>query len=178
MEFNCKKCLKIFKHGSSLRRHRKRCPGEPIAKKEDIIEVACKLCDKKFRNKGSMYYHTLRYHHENQSDMKQELPKSSSINDHSETNNETKDHDKNGCKVYGLKRLSSAVPYSMLDVYQIKKNFFQPLHSFFTLEEVLTEKEQALVSAVLDAENLEESRNIVNEDLDIFMNILTKSFTW
>ena len=68
----------------------------------------------------------------------------------------------------------------MLDVYQIKKRFFQNLHSFFNfkLEIMLSEGEQALVGAILETNNLSECRDILNENLYIFVGILTKANVW
>ena len=72
------------------------------------------------------------------------------------------------------------IPYGILDVYQIKKRFFQNLHSFFQfkLEEILNSREQLLVGAMLDSNSLEESRVILNEHLDIFISILSKAQNW
>ena len=73
-----------------------------------------------------------------------------------------------------------SIPYGILDVYQIKKRFFQNLHSFFQfkLEEILNSREQLLVGAMLDSNSLEESRVILNEHLDIFISILSKAQNW
>ena len=73
-----------------------------------------------------------------------------------------------------------SIPYGILDVYQIKKRFFQNLHSFFKfkLEEILNSREQLLVDAMLDSNSLEESRVILNGHLDIFISILSKAQNW
>ena len=73
-----------------------------------------------------------------------------------------------------------SIPYGILDVYQIKKRFFQNLHSFFQfkLEEILNSREQLLVGAMLDSNSLEESRVILNGHLDIFISILSKAQNW
>ena len=73
-----------------------------------------------------------------------------------------------------------SIPYGILDVYQIKKRFFQNLHSFFQfkLEEILNTREQLLVGAMLDSNSLEESRVILNGHLDIFISILSKAQNW
>ncbi len=73
-----------------------------------------------------------------------------------------------------------STPYRMLDAYQIKKRFFQNLHSFFDfkLETILNDREQALVSAILETDGLEECKNILNENLDVFVGILAKANAW
>ena len=73
-----------------------------------------------------------------------------------------------------------SIPYGILDVYQIKKRFFQNLHSFFQfkLEEILNSREQLLVGAMLDSNSLEESRVILNGHLGIFISILSKAQNW
>ena len=111
----------------------------------------------------------------------EESSQKSEINQNSETMSI-----KDGCKarMFGFmwRGLSNnrSTPYRMLDVYQIKKRFFQNLHPFFDfkLEKVLNEREQALVNAILEIYSLEDNKNILNENLDIFVGILAKANAW
>ena len=73
-----------------------------------------------------------------------------------------------------------SIPYKILDVYQIKKRFFDKLHEYFDfkLDTVLNSKELMMVNAMMDSYNLEESRIILNENLNIFADILSKANDW
>ena len=187
--FECDKCFKILTTRCGFRRHK--CPLLIRG-----ARVNCEICARSFANEESLGSHTRRYHTdekvENQStEIKSELMDEKSPlhvprwNLHTvDQTTQTSVRDECKARIFefmwrGLSNKGST-PYGMLDVYRIKKRFFQNLHSFFNfkLEIMLSEGEQALVGAILETNNLGECRDILNENLDIFVDILTKANVW
>ena len=199
-DIKCDKCPKHFKDHSSLRRHQYGCPSGPRA--------TCPSCNKSFANRGSLATHKWKIHSKRAVRTKGNMEEKQMDNNSRVAAVETKYNTLIGGKVkaeensridqtsemsvrdeckarmFGFmwRGLSNdrSTPYRMLDAYQIKKRFFQNLHSFFDfkLETILNDREQALVSAILETDGLEECKNILNENLDVFVGILAKANAW
>ena len=156
------------------------------------MRVTCDACNKTFKNMNSLYTHRSHFHPKIQSSgVKEEMIECSKstpppLEVSTTVDRSTQISVRDECKVrmfdFMWRSFSNdrSIPYRILDVYQIKKRFFDNLHSFFDfkLEAILNNREQMLVSAILDSYNLEESRIILNENLDIFVNILSKANDW
>ena len=183
---DCEKCGKTLKNASSLQRHLYRCMVDEKA--------TCPTCNKTFSSKYSLANHKSRFHAESVS-MEAEIVKSENVkteNMEAVKTEDVKTEDKavqaslrDECKERVFDFMwrgvtCHSIPYGILDVYQIKKRFFENLHSFFQfkLEEILNDREQLLVSAMLNSDSLEECRYILNGSLDIFVTILSKAHNW
>ena len=160
-------------------------------------KVTCPTCNKTLARKYSLDRHIARFH----AAVQESIVKSEQLGDLQEIPNIVKSDQRGDLQDFRDKDVQTSlrneckervfdfmwrgvtcqsIPYGILDVYQIKKRFFQNLHSFFQfkLEEILNSREQLLVGAMLDSNSLEESRVILNEHLDIFISILSKAQNW
>ena len=186
-----------------------RCMANGKTVKSVDKKVTCPTCNKTLARKYSLDRHIARFHAAVQEPIvkseqfTQEIPivKSEQLEDLQEIPNIVKSDQRgdlqdvrdkgvqtslrNECKERVFDFMwrgvtCQSIPYGILDVYQIKKRFFQNLHSFFQfkLEEILNSREQLLVGAMLDSNSLEESRVILNGHLDIFVSILSKAQNW
>ena len=187
LDMDCKRCSKTMKNSSSLKRHMYRCMVNGKTVKSVDKKVTCPTCNKTLARKYSLDRHIARFH----AAVQESIVKSEQLEDLQEIPivksdqrgdlQDFRDKDvqtslRNECK----ERVFDFMWRGILDVYQIKKRFFQNLHSFFQfkLEEILNSREQLLVGAMLDSNSLEESRVILNEHLDIFISILSKAQNW
>ena len=196
LDMDCKRCSKTMKNSSSLKRHMYRCMVNGKTVKSVDKKVTCSTCNKTLARKYSLDRHIARFH----AAVQESIVKSEQLEDLQEIPivksdqrgdlQDFRDKDvqtslRNECKERVFDFMwrgvtCQSIPYGILDVYQIKKRFFQNLHSFFQfkLEEILNSREQLLVGAMLDSNSLEESRVILNEHLDIFISILSKAQNW
>ena len=196
LDMDCKRCSKTMKNSSSLKRHMYRCMVNGKTVKSVDKKVTCPTCNKTLARKYSLDRHIARFH----AAVQESIVKSEQLEDLQEIPivksdqrgdlQDFRDKDvqtslRNECKERVFDFMwrgvtCQSIPYGILDVYQIKKRFFQNLHSFFQfkLEEILNSREQLLVGAMLDSNSLEESRVILNEHLDIFISILSKAQNW
>ena len=196
LDMDCKRCSKTMKNSSSLKRHMYRCVANGKTVKSVDKKVTCPTCNKTLARKYSLDRHIARFHaavqesivKSEQLEDLQEIPivKSEQLGDLQDFRDKGAQTSlRNECKERGFdfmwRRVTcQSIPYGILDVYQIKKRFFQNLHSFFQfkLEEILNSREQLLVGAMLDSNSLEESRVILNGHLGIFISILSKAQNW
>lgn len=190
----CPACRSTFKSMSNLRNHK-----SIYHRPESNKKATCTSCNRTYKNR-----HTLRNHMCKPTDAN-DIESSPRLDDSSDvphalikieenrqkdvlplfaTEQSTSVRDECKARMFGFmwRGLSNdrSNPYRMLDVYQIKKRFFRNLHSFFDfkMEAILDDKEQTLVSAILETDNLGESKDILNENLDIFVGILNKANAW
>ena len=193
---DCKRCSKTMKNSSSLKRHMYRCMANGKTVKSVDKKVTCPTCNKTLARKYSLDRHIARFHaavqesivKSEQLEDLQEIPivKSEQLGDLQDFRDKGAQTSlRNECKERVFDFMwrgvtCQSIPYGILDVYQIKKRFFQNLHSFFQfkLEEILNSREQLLVGAMLDSNSLEESRVILNGHLGIFISILSKAQNW
>ena len=167
--------------------------------------VKCEICSRSFANKYSLYNHRSRYHAKkiyedklanlvkDETDPKTSEDKSSQTtaippldDDFSQVKPKTRGPGlslrenfkaKMFESMWGCIKNETSFPYSLLDAYLIKNKFFRDINEFFDfkLKTILNEREQALVNAMWEIESLEESKNILNENLDILVGIFTKT---
>ena len=196
LDMDCKRCSKTMKNSSSLKRHMYRCMANGKTVKSVDKKVTCPTCNKTLARKYSLDRHIARFHaavqesivKSEQLEDLQEIPivKSEQLGDLQDFRDKGSQTSlRNECKERVFDFMwrgvtCQSIPYGILDVYQIKKRFFQNLHSFFQfkLEEILNSREQLLVGAMLDSNSLEESRVILNGHLGIFISILSKAQNW
>ena len=197
LDMDCKRCSKTMKNSSSLKRHMHRCMANGKTVKSVDKKVTCPTCNKTLARKYSLDRHIARFH----AAVQESIVKSEQLGDLQEIPNIVKSDQRGDLQDFRDKGVQTSlrneckervfdfmwrgvtcqsIPYGILDVYQIKKRFFQNLHSFFQfkLEEILNSREQLLVGAMLDSNSLEESRVILNGHLDIFISILSKAQNW
>ena len=197
LDMDCKRCSKTMKNSSSLKRHMYRCMANGKTVKSMDKKVTCPTCNKTLARKYSLDRHIARFH----AAVQESIVKSEQLGDLQEIPNIVKSDQRGDLQDFRDKDVQTSlrneckervfdfmwrgvtcqsIPYGILDVYQIKKRFFQNLHSFFQfkLEEILNSREQLLVGAMLDSNSLEESRVILNGHLDIFISILSKAQNW
>ena len=67
--------------------------------------------------------------------------------------------------------------FTLLDIYHIKKKFFQNLDAYFDfeMEKVLDAEERLLVNAILDISDLYDLNDILKENMDILNGIIVKA---
>ena len=134
--------------------------------------ISCPVCFGEFKNKDSLRVHHYKKHRKSEEDTSDQ--DTSYDSDQSSISSVITNKKRKLCKV---NETDKALPFSLLDAYNIKHNFFAILagkEKWGTQEQIPVDDEKLLIDAVMGTESLSDVHSLLNENIPICKKICNR----